>query len=657
MSALGPSSSVPPGAVQAASSSNTMLRIRWPLNRDLGGDGAAMPLSPRGVAPKPPLPPAAPSAIVATTAPRGAPKPSLSPIPIPPAFWVPDSSSAECTAPDCRDPFTLLNRRHHCRTCGRLYCSHCTSKQLTTTATGEVIRVCHQCYLDHGLAVARRRSRADPKLLSFVKLVAAAAGAPRHQRTQSALVVGSATPPVPSSGPASVTASPAPAPCLPAVKSSARSRGVFKLTPSSILVRIATYLPLGRLALDSFSALSSDFYFPARDNRVWEDRVARISCRRHRADAALSAREMDRRGPLVDATGGNGLVSSQQLTSASGNTPNPTTARPLPPSTTDISPPGRRDPVASAATAAAGYRLQFSAFAEYVRLLCEERLDKTTTRAARLQRLFTNGLALFLLGPENIGKSALADCCVSVPFGGDVGAVVLNRQSNAVPATTFAGGGGPTMGVRTLTKAFGVMTDVASQPPDAAASEATSLPAKAVTATFYDTSGHPRYKAIWRLLAASSHVIVLCYDVHDRFTLAAAAQCMEALEPMLTHQVVIACGIDRGGHRVAKSSGGRRSSRARAGSGTKAEAHSAAAEGPHADVDTIEPNSAMALSPRCVASVRCELHATSATDFVETALQATLGTIWTTTRRPVNNGTMRSAGGLMRPSPVDIICL
>jgi predicted nucleic acid-binding Zn-ribbon protein len=35
--------------------------------------------------------------------------------------WVPDSESFACH--DCQKPFGLVNRRHHCRKCGNVYCS------------------------------------------------------------------------------------------------------------------------------------------------------------------------------------------------------------------------------------------------------------------------------------------------------------------------------------------------------------------------------------------------------------------------------------------------------------------------------------------------------------------------------------------------------
>ena len=77
--------------------------------------------------------------------------------------WVRDQTADCCT--DCTVRFTIYERRHHCRNCGRLYCSACSRYQaeiprlkitqqvgLTDLATDRPtlvvlqVRVCRQCY-------------------------------------------------------------------------------------------------------------------------------------------------------------------------------------------------------------------------------------------------------------------------------------------------------------------------------------------------------------------------------------------------------------------------------------------------------------------------------------------------------------------------------
>lgn len=42
-------------------------------------------------------------------------------------MWVPDSASEFCY--DCQIKFTFTNRRHHCRSCGKLICHQCSSSR------------------------------------------------------------------------------------------------------------------------------------------------------------------------------------------------------------------------------------------------------------------------------------------------------------------------------------------------------------------------------------------------------------------------------------------------------------------------------------------------------------------------------------------------
>ena len=39
--------------------------------------------------------------------------------------WIPDSSVSACYK--CKSDFTLINRKHHCRNCGKIFCSKCSN--------------------------------------------------------------------------------------------------------------------------------------------------------------------------------------------------------------------------------------------------------------------------------------------------------------------------------------------------------------------------------------------------------------------------------------------------------------------------------------------------------------------------------------------------
>ncbi|KAM6600020.1 hypothetical protein CsatA_019629 [Cannabis sativa] len=70
-------------------------------------------------------------------------------------FWMPDQSCRVCY--ECDSQFTVFNRRHHCRLCGRVFCAKCTANSIpalsneprsprTGREDGERIRVCSYCY-------------------------------------------------------------------------------------------------------------------------------------------------------------------------------------------------------------------------------------------------------------------------------------------------------------------------------------------------------------------------------------------------------------------------------------------------------------------------------------------------------------------------------
>ncbi|KAD4584915.1 hypothetical protein E3N88_22516 [Mikania micrantha] len=62
-------------------------------------------------------------------------------------FWMPDQSCRVCY--ECDSQFTLFNRRHHCRFCGRVFCAKCTQNWAPSSDSREEsgkIRVCNYCF-------------------------------------------------------------------------------------------------------------------------------------------------------------------------------------------------------------------------------------------------------------------------------------------------------------------------------------------------------------------------------------------------------------------------------------------------------------------------------------------------------------------------------
>ncbi|KAG1470556.1 hypothetical protein G6F56_002616 [Rhizopus delemar] len=61
-------------------------------------------------------------------------------------FWMPDEQCKECYK--CRKPFTLLRRKHHCRTCGQIFCSKCASHIVSGKLFKQKgqVRVCNFCF-------------------------------------------------------------------------------------------------------------------------------------------------------------------------------------------------------------------------------------------------------------------------------------------------------------------------------------------------------------------------------------------------------------------------------------------------------------------------------------------------------------------------------
>ncbi|XP_058102192.1 uncharacterized protein LOC131246269 [Magnolia sinica] len=56
--------------------------------------------------------------------------------------WVVDA----CHGPGCSSQFTFLNRKHHCRRCGGLFCNSCTQQRMVLRGQGDSpVRICDPC--------------------------------------------------------------------------------------------------------------------------------------------------------------------------------------------------------------------------------------------------------------------------------------------------------------------------------------------------------------------------------------------------------------------------------------------------------------------------------------------------------------------------------
>lgn len=63
-----------------------------------------------------------------------------------PPIWIKDKEQTSCSG--CNEQFTAFRRRHHCRTCGRIYCSSCCSCYIAVKFNDfkKKERVCRDCF-------------------------------------------------------------------------------------------------------------------------------------------------------------------------------------------------------------------------------------------------------------------------------------------------------------------------------------------------------------------------------------------------------------------------------------------------------------------------------------------------------------------------------
>lgn len=79
----------------------------------------------------------------------------------PAAYWLPDNKSDECQL--CEATFSFFRRRHHCRSCGGLFCTSCSSRKDVVPHRGyytKPVRVCDLCFTK---AAANAPSATQPR--------------------------------------------------------------------------------------------------------------------------------------------------------------------------------------------------------------------------------------------------------------------------------------------------------------------------------------------------------------------------------------------------------------------------------------------------------------------------------------------------------------
>lgn len=58
--------------------------------------------------------------------------------------WLKDDEATQCK--QCQKEFSISRRKHHCRNCGDIYCSNCSSNELALPSYPKPVRVCDVCH-------------------------------------------------------------------------------------------------------------------------------------------------------------------------------------------------------------------------------------------------------------------------------------------------------------------------------------------------------------------------------------------------------------------------------------------------------------------------------------------------------------------------------
>ena len=79
-------------------------------------------------------------------------------------MWQKDAAAINCSNPNCAKPkFTFMNRKHHCRWCGKIFCGPCSKTKRVVPGSANKKRVCKSCN-DRGGPPLPARSRGESEV-------------------------------------------------------------------------------------------------------------------------------------------------------------------------------------------------------------------------------------------------------------------------------------------------------------------------------------------------------------------------------------------------------------------------------------------------------------------------------------------------------------
>ncbi|RNF22366.1 putative small GTP-binding protein Rab7 [Trypanosoma conorhini] len=414
-------------------------------------------------------------------------KPTLDPSLIrlcPEECWVPDAQVMTCMGHGCDVSFSLFNRKHHCRHCGRLFCAACCSHTVTlrnpytgprafrTFSWTEGVEPTAPAPAVLGPAADTAAGAGDSSIPGSFRLCQSQPQLLHCQQQQS-------RPPSPL--PAATTTHRICCACyyeiqlvVPRRDESGqmrrRCRGELKMCQWSLLVRVLSFLSMHDLL--EASLVSSDLYFISRDNVIWyqhnmaqrqqEETQLRIPMRRQGSALSLRRRFLQwQREPLQ-------------------------TFR------TDLDNVSLTD--ASKRVISLHARYNFTQFLDFARRKEMARCRGLSSFSVAARTLFSSPLKIAVIGAAGVGKTSLVRHFVA-PRGSD-----------------DQGGGGPlpTVGFVRHEKMVRLTGSLTAH----------------VMLHIYDTSGEPRFEELRRFICSNCHAVGLCYDPRRKVTLVEAADVM-----------------------------------------------------------------------------------------------------------------------------------